>query len=278
MPRYLRRTLVVSRAFQLQLDWKSLLLTAVMLPILVSLGFWQLDRADQKRELLRQFEVRQQLAPEQVVSLNSYDNYRPVIAIGHSIGGTVSAIAARHRPDLFRALIMIDPATAPGKHLSRLPLPILQALMSRHPLVTGTLKRRRSWPSRETFINSLAKKSVYRSFSPAALNDYAQYGLLQTDGSYTLRYPPEWEAHNFQTTNIPWPSLKHITVPTLVLRGELSYLHPEAQFEHFAKSFSPAVHHQRIDGAGHMAIQEDLPQVLSLCRQWLTQKQLLNWP
>ena len=44
------------------------LLTLVLLPILISLGFWQLDRAGQKRELLQQFE-QQQAGP--VLNLNN---------------------------------------------------------------------------------------------------------------------------------------------------------------------------------------------------------------
>ncbi len=35
------------------------LLTLVILPVLISLGFWQLDRAEQKREMLQQFEQQQ---------------------------------------------------------------------------------------------------------------------------------------------------------------------------------------------------------------------------
>ena len=43
------------------------LLTLVLLPILISLGFWQLDRAAQKRQLLQQFQ-QQQTRP--VLNLN----------------------------------------------------------------------------------------------------------------------------------------------------------------------------------------------------------------
>lgn len=35
------------------------LVTIVILPVLISLGFWQLDRAEQKREILKQYEQQQ---------------------------------------------------------------------------------------------------------------------------------------------------------------------------------------------------------------------------
>jgi surfeit locus 1 family protein len=43
------------------------LATIVLLPILISLGFWQLDRAEQKREILRQY---QQQESRGIVNLN----------------------------------------------------------------------------------------------------------------------------------------------------------------------------------------------------------------
>src|SRR3990170_3879263 len=36
-------------------------------------------------------------------------NARPVVAIGHSLGGIVSMRAALHQPERFRALVLIDP-------------------------------------------------------------------------------------------------------------------------------------------------------------------------
>jgi len=45
------------------------LATLVLLPILLSLGFWQLDRAEQKREILRQYQQQQ---GSSVVNLNKY--------------------------------------------------------------------------------------------------------------------------------------------------------------------------------------------------------------
>jgi len=45
------------------------LATLVLLPILVSLGFWQLDRAEQKREILRQYQQQQ---GKSVLNLNKH--------------------------------------------------------------------------------------------------------------------------------------------------------------------------------------------------------------
>jgi surfeit locus 1 family protein len=44
-------------------DWKLTLLTALLLPLLLSLGFWQLRRAEEKLELQEQYAARQREAP-----------------------------------------------------------------------------------------------------------------------------------------------------------------------------------------------------------------------
>ncbi len=44
-------------------EWRTALLAAILLPVMISLGFWQLRRADENRELMRMAEQRRQLPP-----------------------------------------------------------------------------------------------------------------------------------------------------------------------------------------------------------------------
>lgn len=202
-----------------------------------------------------------------------------IIAIGHSIGGTVSALAAHKRPDLFRAVIMIDPASPPGRYFWRLPKQIIQAMMRRHRLVTGTSKRRFQWPSRHEFISTIKEKAVYRDFSTIALQEYAEAGLIKDDnGGFELRYDRAWEAHNFLTTHAPWPALRKSQTPTLLLRAEKSYMHKPEDFEFHSKRLPACVDTAVIRGAGHMAIQEDTDQVTQICKDWLRKQGLLSPP
>lgn len=54
-----------------QLDWKTGVLTLIFVPVAVSLGFWQFDRAEEKRQLLLQQEQQALVAPVPVQSLNN---------------------------------------------------------------------------------------------------------------------------------------------------------------------------------------------------------------
>ena len=66
--------------FQWQPNWKILLFVAVFLPITFALGFWQLDRAEQKEGVLAFQEIQQQLPPLKNVDwLQTMENQlRPV--------------------------------------------------------------------------------------------------------------------------------------------------------------------------------------------------------
>jgi pimeloyl-ACP methyl ester carboxylesterase len=214
---------------------------------------------------------------DDLIAFLEHAQTRPVIAMGHSIGATVSALAAAKRPELFKALLMFDPATIPGRFLPAVAAISPTELMGRLNLVKRTQNRQELWPDRQAFIDYHRNKAAYRRFSTDAFNEYAQAGLIeQADGQYKLSYNREWEAHNFKHTFSPWQALRNIQVPTLVLRAEHSYLHKAKEFERRVRRLSPFVSHGVIKGAGHMALQEDCEQVVKLSRDWLQSTKLLR--
>lgn len=198
----------------------------------------------------------------------------PVIALGHSIGGSVSALAAARRPDLFRALVMYDPASLPGRVLPSFPKLVSPWFTRRLSLVTRTRERRRHWASPQEFIDYHQQKAAYRGFSSQAFRDYAEAVLSPGEQGYTLNYLPEWEAHNFSYVASPWPALKKTTVPTLVLRAEHSYMYSPSVFRFHAKRCAPCVECRELPGLGHMALQQDANKVADITRHWLADKGL----
>jgi surfeit locus 1 family protein len=65
-------------------DWRINLLALLLLPVLLSLGFWQLDRADEKQQLQMQYQQRQQTGPIDIatIALEQDLSYQPVTLIG----------------------------------------------------------------------------------------------------------------------------------------------------------------------------------------------------
>ncbi len=54
---------------QFHFDWRASVLVALLLPLLLGLGFWQLDRAEEKRQLQQEFIERQAQAPINITQL-----------------------------------------------------------------------------------------------------------------------------------------------------------------------------------------------------------------
>ncbi len=212
---------------------------------------------------------------DDLIAFLEHQQTAPVVALGHSIGASVSALAAARRPDLFKALVMYDPATLPGRLLPKFPK-LISPWVTRHiGLVKRTRGRRQQWTDHREFIDYHAQKPIYKRFSEQAFVDYANAVLSPVDDGYQLNYLPAWEAHNFSHVDSPWQALKTIKVPTLLLRAEHSYLYPPSVFEFHARRCSPCVDHSVIAGVGHMALQEDDEQVAAITRRWLSEQQLL---
>jgi surfeit locus 1 family protein len=75
---------MLARLRQFRFDWKLSLLTALLLPLLVSLGFWQLQREQEKLALQQQYAARQSEAAVALERLNPQDDlqYRQVEVSG----------------------------------------------------------------------------------------------------------------------------------------------------------------------------------------------------
>jgi len=200
---------------------------------------------------------------------------RPVISIGHSIGGSVSLFTAARRPELFKALILIDAATSPNKLLDWVMRLTPKMISRRIPIIRKTRERRQQWDSRQQFIDHHRTRRAYKDFTEAAYEDYANGGLEQTEsGAFRLVFNPAWEAFNFQTTPYIWDDLSRITVPTLVLSAEHTYLHDHAVLLHHAKRFSTAVDYEILHGLHHLAPQQDPAAVAKKIKSWLLSKDL----
>ena len=52
-----------TQGFLWQPNKKLLLLSLCLFPLLIGLGFWQLDRADEKQRIVEQYSTNQQAAP-----------------------------------------------------------------------------------------------------------------------------------------------------------------------------------------------------------------------
>ena len=96
--------------------------------------------------------------------------FAPAIGVGHSIGSTSLQFAELLQPHTFRALLLFEPIILPNLGLFET------------PMAASSRKRRRRFASRAEVRAHLAKKSTYATWSPTALDTFAQDCVLDVPG------------------------------------------------------------------------------------------------
>ena len=67
---------VSRKIFEWQPNVKIIVFSLLFFPLLITLGFWQLERAEEKREILKEFNLNQQLPPATLEDLMVERNHQ----------------------------------------------------------------------------------------------------------------------------------------------------------------------------------------------------------
>ncbi len=193
-----------------------------------------------------------------------------IIGVGHSMGGVYTMWAAVRRPELFRAIVLLDPVILPPAYLVVIHLMGKCRLQRYIPLVQTALRRRSSWPSQEACITSYRDKSFFARWPDESLRAYVEAGTrARADGQVELVYPPAWEAQIFATPPVDaWQDVPRLPERTLVVRGEQSNTFRRACHRHMAR-LAPHVRLQVVSGAGHLLPMERPVETARLIRSFL---------
>ncbi|CAG8695121.1 26416_t:CDS:2, partial [Dentiscutata erythropus] len=157
---------------------------------------------------------------------------KPIIGVGHSLGGASMLMAENFRPGTFSSILVIEPILRPV---------FLEFWDLEYTTVT---KRRDIWPDRETAHNNFSMNKFFQSWDPEMLNLYVQYGLYELpSGEVTLKCPKTQEFHTFfydrslQVTT--FHQMSKIQCPILFVVGDSSNfdfkdlsLHKASQCQH----------------------------------------------
>ncbi len=145
----------------------------------------------------------------------------PVIAMGHSRGAVASLILAIRRPDLIRALILIDPTILPRSWKWPWFMAKKLGLTWIAPIVSTAANRRNSWSSKDELLNLYRNKYPFKSWTEGFLEGYIQDGTRKTDnGTIRLSCNPKWESKCFSTCpHDMYSQISKLSMPTMVLYG-----------------------------------------------------------
>ncbi len=156
---------------------------------------------------------------------------RPLIGIGHSLGGVVTLMAAAKRPDLFTSLIALDPPL-----LARWKRELHSGLQKvrlgdRFTPAWKSRTRRERFASREEALDYFRGRGLFKHFSERALQLYVEHGLREEAAGVTLTIPREVEVQIFRTLPARLPkgvrelrgTLIHATAPALLTARDLRW-------------------------------------------------------
>ena len=176
-----------------------------------------------------------------------------VIGVGHSLGAVTTMMAALERPELFRALVLIEPVFLPQTVLDLMMANAALDEPYETPMVKNALRRRSWWPSQEAAFTRFRAKQVFGRWSDAALWDYVRAGTADdAEGGIRLLYSPEWEAHIYATppTGV-WGLIPRISHPTLAMRGQETDTLTEQSWALW-QGLQPQAVFEEIASAGHL--------------------------
>lgn len=152
---------------------------------------------------------------------------RPLIGVGHSLGGVLSLLIAAQEPPLFDRLILLDPVLF--SPLMLLGIGAARALGFSHvnPMARRTRARASRWASREEARASFRDRGIFKGWPEVALDSYVEHALQDLPApevGVSLKCPTWFEAEIFDSTPRGlWKSIARIPCPTLILVGDETY-------------------------------------------------------
>jgi pimeloyl-ACP methyl ester carboxylesterase len=190
----------------------------------------------------------------------------PVIGVGHSIGAIVTLRAALRQPELFRALILLDPVLFPPRFIVAYNLFKATGLAYRlHPWIAGALRRRRIFDNLETLYKGYRRRHIFRYMSDENLRLYIDgISKPRLEDGFELAFSPEWEARLYYTSVWRdmdlWWNLPNLKIPTMIIRGAETdtFLAPTA---HRVQQINPAIFMETLQKATHLVPLEQPEQV-----------------
>lgn len=160
------------------------------------------------------------LVDEVIDSIKKQCGDEPVIAVGHSLGGVLSLLAAIKQPQLFKAVIMLDSPLLGRLKSSMVKLAKTLGFIDRITPAHRTRGRRQRWKDKGQLLRYLRNRPLFKTFSEACLEDYMAYGLINGKDGYHLRFDSHIEYLIYRTI----PDHLHqyagqLTVPAALIYG-----------------------------------------------------------
>lgn len=117
----------------------------------------------------------------------------PVVLAGHSMGGMLSLMVAKARPDLVRCVVLLDSPVVAGWRAVLLRGAKRLGVDKKFSPARFSEKRRNVWPDAHAAYQHYASKPMFAVWPSEVLRDYVEHGLMAHPDGVTLRFTRETE-------------------------------------------------------------------------------------
>jgi pimeloyl-ACP methyl ester carboxylesterase len=182
----------------------------------------------------------------------------PVVGMGHSLGAVATTMAAAMHPELFPALVLVDPVFFEPLRLWRVAALRMLGLRGHSPLAVQARRRRRVFKGKAELMRVFAARpGAFKSWAPEFIDAYLECGFLERDAqTAVLRCDPELEAQIFESVPVDvWGYIKRLRCPVLALRGAQSEVFTEGAALRL-KRLVPTCTLVTLPGCGHFPVME----------------------
>lgn len=146
-----------------------------------------------------------------------------MFGVGHSLGGYLHYLAAVRRPELYRAIVLLDAPIIGRFRGSVLRATKRLGIVDRVTPAGATRDRRSTWQTRDEARAHFSTRKLFAGFAPECLDDYVQHGLVEEGGRLRLKIDPAVEYQIYRT--IPHDMMRHLgglRVPAAFIGGAQS--------------------------------------------------------
>jgi len=137
------------------------------------------------------------LVAELIERLERYG--KPVLGVGHSLGGYLTALAALERPALFRAIILLDSPILGKRQGTVFKMIKRFGLADRVTPAGATRDRRAEWASADEAYAHFRHRKTFQPFDPECLRDYVTLGMVPSPRGVRLAFDPAIESRIYRT-------------------------------------------------------------------------------
>lgn len=187
-----------------------------------------------------------------------------IIPVGHSIGGAVASLAEACFGPLAERMLLIEPIFLPEEFYSMHPT------VRQHPMASKAIRRGNYWKDAAEARSYFLSRELFQSWDDEILDLYIEHALVSEDHGLKLACSPRQEAALFMgdTRDNPWPLLKNVKCPVLVVEGGRSELKLLVDSGKAANRFPHGSYHC-VEDAGHLIPMENPRETLRIIREFL---------